>query len=158
MLAIHYTVVLCSNIVLLVFGSTSKLVLWVANMFLGAGFSAMWGSIFAFAEQYMVLGNAAGTSLIAAAGSSSLISLFFVGKLIKSSPDVLIKFNIINLLVSIFIFIIINLIIKWWSRKTKKQIKRIMDYNYSKRMSICSMGAMGSTASYLRKRSSGPQR
>ena len=153
MLVIHYTLVLGSEIALL-FGSTSKMVLWIANMTLGAGFSAVFGGVFAFADQYMVLGNYAGTSLIAAAGSSAMITLFFVGKMIKEQPEILIYFNIINTLISITFFIVINLIIKWWSKKTKKEVKRAMNYQYSKRLSICSMGAMGPTASYLSRRRS----
>ena len=153
MLVIHYTLVLGSEIALL-FGSTSMTVLWVANMTLGAGFSAIFGGVFAFADQYMVLGNYAGTSLIAAAGSSALFTLFYVGKLIKELPEVLIYFNIINSLISITFFIIINLIISWWSKKTKKETKRAMNYQYSKRLSVCSMGAMGPTASYLSRRRS----
>ena len=154
MLIIHYTLILGSEIALL-FGSKSKIVLWIANMTLGAGFSAVFGGVFAFADQYMVLGNYAGTSLIAAAGVSALFTLFYVGKMIKEQPDILIYFNIFNTIISITFFIIINLIIKWWSKKTKKQVKRAMNYQYSKRLSVCSMGAMGSTASYLcRRRSS----
>ena len=158
MLIIHYTLILGSEIALL-FGSTSKMVLWIANMTLGAGFSAVFGGVFAFADQYMVLGNYAGTSLIAAAGVSALFTLFYVGKMIKEQPDVLIYFNIINTIVSITFFIVINLIIKWWSKKTKKQVKRAMNYQHSKRLSVCSMGAMGPAASYLcRRRSSAGSR
>ena len=153
MLVIHYTLILCSEIGML-FGSTSKMILWIANMALGAGFSAVFGSVFAFADQYMVLGNYAGTSLIAAAGCSALFTLFYVGKMIKEQPEILVYFNIINTLISIIFFIIINLIIKWWSKKTKKEVKRAMNYQYNKRLSVCSMGAMGPTASYISRRRS----
>lgn len=120
MMTIHYIVIVASNIILLL-ASDSKPLFYTSNIALGAGFSVMWGSIFSFAERYLVFDNLAGTLLVTASGGSSMVSLFFVGKMIESNPNVLIYANLINISISIAIFIIINIIIVIWSKKRSKR-------------------------------------
>ena len=110
MIIIHLAVVICSNIALLFF-SYSRTLFWVFNIVLGAGFSTMWGSIFSFAEKYLVFGNLEGTMLITISSGVSMISLYFVGSLIKSHPEMLIYFNLVNCLVTIILFLSVKIII-----------------------------------------------
>ena len=105
------------------------------NILLGAGFATMWGSIFSFADQYLVFDNLAGSLLVTTSGGASMISLFIIGKMIDSNPNVLIYFHLINATISITFFVISNLIIMLWSRKTNFSIK-----NQKKRVSISSFG------------------
>ena len=146
MIIIHLAVVIGSNVALL-FCSHSRILFWVFNIILGAGFSTMWGSIFSFAEQYLVFGNFAGTMLITMSGGLSMISLYFVGILIESHPQILIYFNLINGLISIILFFLIKIIIVIWSRRAWN----IQKVKLSKqRLSVTSIGA---TVSYLSRNS-----
>ena len=118
MIAIHLSVVISSNIVLL-FCSNSLLIFWTTNIVLGAGFSTMWGSIFSFAEKYLVFGNLEGTMLTASSGGLSSVSTYFIGSFIELHPEMLIYFNLLNSLISLTLFLFINLIILIWSRRYK---------------------------------------
>ena len=146
MIIIHLAVVIGSNVGLL-FCSHSRTLFWVFNIVLGAGFSTMWGSIFSFAEQYLVFGNFAGTMLITMSGGLSMISLYFVGNLIESHPEILIYFNLINGLLSVILFLFVKIIIVTWSRRTWNIQKVKVS---KKRLSITSIGA---TVSYLSRNS-----
>ena len=146
MIIIHLTVVICSNVALLFF-SHSITLFWVFNIVLGAGFSTMWGSIFSFAEKYFVFGNLEGTMLITISGGLSMISLYFVGSQIKSHPEMLIYFNLVNCLISVILFLSVKIIIVIWSRKAWN----IEKVKVSKqRVSVTSIGA---TVSYFTRNS-----
>ena len=133
MMIMHYIVIVASNIVLLL-ASDSTPLFYTSNIVLGAGFSVMWGSIFSFAERYLVFDNLAGTMLVTASGGSSMVSLFFVGKMIESNPNALICANLINISISIAIFIIINIIIVIWSKKKSKHQEPLFERNHQVRM------------------------
>ena len=134
MMFINYSVILGSCITLL-FAINSWDLFWALNILLGTGFATMWGSIFSFADKYFVFDNLAGSLLVTTSGGASMISLFIIGKMIDSNPIILIYFHLINASISITFFVISNLIIMFWSKKTNFNIK-----NLRKELAFSSLG------------------
>lgn len=138
-----------SNIALL-FSSNSKPLFTTANCILGAGMSTMWGSIFSFADQYLVFDNLAGSMLITISAGTAMASLYIVGKLINSFPLILIYCNLLNVIISILIFLMIIMIIVVMDKKNKRKPSKTR-VSQRRRSSVASVGA---TVSYVSRRSS----
>lgn len=111
LLIIHYSIVVLSQIGLL-FAGRSLIVLWIANVAIGYGFSAMWSSILTFTERYLILNDTVGGVMLAFAGVFGAIIPYLVGLLIESLPMALVYVGLGITGFSIALHVVIRLMVR----------------------------------------------
>ncbi|XP_054162183.1 sodium-dependent glucose transporter 1B-like [Oppia nitens] len=107
MLSSHF-VICCIGIVCLAFGRTNMTMLWVANVVIGIGISAIIQSVFAFVGQHIRMTNMVGTVLIVFMSSFNIAPPYIIGLFIKQFSDIFILIESIALGVSIALFAILH--------------------------------------------------
>ncbi|CAG2165036.1 unnamed protein product [Oppiella nova] len=96
MLIIHH-IVCVIGIVCLVFGRSNMTMLYVANVMMGIGISAIIQSIFAFVGQHIRMTDMVGTVLIVFMSSFNILPPYLIGLYIKSFSDMFILFEALML-------------------------------------------------------------
>ncbi|CAG2178539.1 unnamed protein product [Oppiella nova] len=96
MLIIHHLVCVI-GIICLVFGRSNMTMLYVANVVMGIGLSAIIHSFFAFVGQHIRMTDMVGTVLIVFMSSFNILPPYLIGLYIKSFSDMFILFEALML-------------------------------------------------------------
>lgn len=105
----NHFLMLLGTFVLAIYANTSETMLWVGNIILGAGFSSVYASVYAFLEQQIRITNRIGSVFVFAGGLTAALSPSLVGQYIEPNPLILVWFNLVCCLLCLTIFIIIHL-------------------------------------------------
>ncbi len=115
MIAYHFLILIIS-IVILFSAQNSITILWFGSLTLSFGFSSIFPSIFSFISQYLIITDRIGTTLIFSSSVLNLFTPFILGTYIEKYSVIFVVSMLLNLTISIAIFVIILYII----RKTEK--------------------------------------
>ena len=111
MISYHFFLIFVALIILYV-GQLSDRLIWMGNIVLGFGFSAVFPAIFAFAEQYIKINDKISTILIFSSASLTLVTPFILGPLLENNTFILLEFEIVFFSASVILFTIILFVIK----------------------------------------------
>lgn len=111
MISYHFFLITVA-LVVLYFGQTSDRLIWIGNVILGFGFSAVFPAIFAFAEQYIKVNDKISTILIFSSASLALFTPFILGPLLENNSFILLEFEIVFFSASVLLFVVILFVIK----------------------------------------------
>ena len=103
--------------VLLIPGRYSMVCLWVASICTCLGFSAIYAGIVAFTELHMAFTNKLSATFRLLKGLFTLVTPFIVGNYIEDYSVIFIIMEFVYLSLFITLFIIINLLIVYYSHK-----------------------------------------
>ncbi|XP_054163362.1 sodium-dependent glucose transporter 1-like, partial [Oppia nitens] len=106
MLTYHYISILIALIVLL-FAQNSLIAIYVGNILIGFGLSAMWALMYSFMDQYIVITERISSILIFAVGILSATSPLLLGPYIQDEPIVLVYFSAACIAISVLSYITI---------------------------------------------------
>lgn len=120
LLIMHYSIIVLSQICLL-FADKSLVVLWIANISIGYGFSAMWSSVLAFTEKYIILNDTVGGVMLAFAGIFGAVIPYLIGWLIESEPMALVYIGMGIMGFSIMMYVAIRLMVRALRSKELKK-------------------------------------
>lgn len=105
----NHFLMLLGTFILAIYANTSETMLWVGNIILGAGFSSVYASIYAFLEQQIRITNQIGSVFVFAGGLTAALSPSLVGQYIEPNPLILVWFNLVCCLLCLTILMIIHL-------------------------------------------------
>ncbi|XP_054163819.1 major facilitator superfamily domain-containing protein 4B-like [Oppia nitens] len=111
MIAYHF-IVIAVGLTTLYFGQSSVKFIWLGNVIIGFGFSAVFPAIFAFAEQYIKVNDTISTILIFSSASLTLFTPFILGPFLENSSFILLEFEIVFFSASVLLFVVILFVIK----------------------------------------------
>ena len=122
MLSAHYLVSIV-GFLLLVLARNSECFLWLANIVVGVGLSALMQTTIAFVGQHIHMTDKIGTILITFLGSFNIAPPYVLGLFIKDYSIVFILFEVLTMLICMAIFLII-LVFIWKYEKIDKLGKK----------------------------------
>lgn len=108
------------SIILLLYSNSSEPLMWIGNIVLGAGFSSIYASIYAFLEQHIRVTNIIGSIFVFSGGLTCALSPSLVGHYIERKPLVLIYFNLICTALCLFLMFIIHVTVIFRQRQIKR--------------------------------------
>ncbi|CAG2109152.1 unnamed protein product [Medioppia subpectinata] len=108
----YHTILIFISILIMQFGKTSMVAIWVANGIIGFGFCAMWTSFWILAENCAKLDNTITSIFCITATVFNLVSPFVIGPLIEKHPEVFLYLEMAYLALTIFLFIILMIIVR----------------------------------------------
>ena len=111
MISYHFFLITVALVVLYI-GQTSDRLIWIGNIILGFGFSAVFPAIFAFAEQNIKINDKISTILIFSSASLALFTPFILGPLLENNSFILLEFEIVFFSASVLMFAVILFVIK----------------------------------------------
>ena len=118
MLYAYFCLILCGNILLAMFASTSQTMIWLSVVILGMGHSSVSPGIFAFLEQRINVTNAVTGLLMACAAAFSIIMTLVLGHHLEGSPFILIYSNLSSLSICVAVLIALSFSDIFHARKT----------------------------------------
>ena len=118
-LSAHYVICIV-GIVSLVIARNSMAMLWVANVFMGIGVSAIMQTTFAFIGQHIRLTDMIGTILITFGGALNLAPPYVLGLLIKDHSIVFVMVEALTLGIVIVVFVILLIFIRKYDMYDRK--------------------------------------
>lgn len=116
----NHVLMFTGSLILLLYSNTSEVMMWLGNIILGAGFSSVYASIYAFLEQHLSVTNTIGSIFVFAGGLTAATSPSVVGHYIEAQPLILVYFNLGCTILCFFIFLIIHLSISLKNRKMRQ--------------------------------------
>ena len=119
MLSYHYVILIVGTILLIV-GQNILSVLWVASIILCWGFSAMFAGIYTFTGQQLTMTNQLNTFFLMIRGLFTLFTPVIIGEYLDNYSVVFIFVEIFYLFSSLILFVIINYMIRRYTRSEKK--------------------------------------
>ena len=111
MIGYHFFVIFVALIVLYM-GLKSDRLIWLGNVIIGFGFSAVFPAIFAFAEEYIKINDKISTILIFSSASLNLFTPFILGPLLENNSFILLEFEIVFFSSAVILFVVILFVIK----------------------------------------------
>lgn len=93
----------------LFFAESSEAIMWVANVFYGLGFSAVYASVYALIEEQTTVGNFIGALIILTSGLSAALYPKFLGAYIEENPLILVHINLVSIFVCFFLLLFIHI-------------------------------------------------
>jgi len=120
MIAYHFAILYLSTIALIIWGQYSLPVLWVTNVCIGLGLSALFPAMFAYLEQYIVITNPIGTCVILASDVFNLFNPYVLGLMVERHSVVVIIFQCMYLVLCSTLFVGIIVIVNKYQRISKK--------------------------------------
>ncbi|CAG2175392.1 unnamed protein product [Oppiella nova] len=91
----------------LYYGSHILALIWIGNIILGFGFSAMYPAIIALTAKHCKLTDTVSTVMVFSNGTVSAITPFILGPIIENYSYVFIELEIVYLIISTFVFLVI---------------------------------------------------
>lgn len=128
MIAYHLMISIM-GIIVLIFAQNSTTFLWIANVMIGFGFSAMFPAIFAFIRQYIEMTDRIGTILTFSGGFFNLFSPFILGAFIEKFSVIFIIFELTYLLICSLLFCVILYVINNSLKYKKNSNNRVFVLN-----------------------------
>lgn len=119
LLLLHYSIISLS-LIALIFAGKSLVLLWIANVTIGYGFSAIVSANFAFIGNYLIVNDSVSGIMVAVAGALGAIIPYLIGLNIESVPESLIYINIGLIVLSVMLHTTIRLIVRLQRRKILK--------------------------------------
>lgn len=83
------TVTLLANAILLPYGDTSELMLWIGVGMIGIGMSSVWACIFGFLEQFFPVTSVIGSLMIVAGVLGEFVFPVLISYFVKDYPKIL---------------------------------------------------------------------
>ncbi|RWS00941.1 sodium-dependent glucose transporter 1-like protein [Dinothrombium tinctorium] len=123
MLSISFTILIFGNVLLIIFGFHSQIMLWVTISILGAGCSCVYPAIYAFIEERIDVTNFIGGIFMFASSIITTIMPIIVGNLIKQKPAIFMYVNTSGIFIVVIIFLFLNLTDLWKKRIQSKKSK-----------------------------------
>ena len=129
-------------IILAIYAHTSEVMMWVGNILIGAGFSSVYASFYAFlgtwlqkkdleqdqltlsyclAEQQFQVTNVIGSVFVFAGGLTAALSPSVVGAYIEANPLILVWFDLLCVSICLAVLVIVHITI--YTRLNKKNAK-----------------------------------
>ncbi|CAG2174712.1 unnamed protein product [Oppiella nova] len=101
----YHMVLLAISQAVLYFGRTSQVMVWIGNVLMGFGYSAIWPSYFQFGEDFVGLTDNIAAIFALVSAICPMITPFFFGPLVEENPDIFIimEFDNRSLLVKVVI-------------------------------------------------------
>ena len=120
MIGYHFAILYVSIGLLILFGQHNLTMLWLTNVLIGLGLSALFPAMFAYLEQYIVITNPIGTCVILFSDLFNLFNPFLLGLMVEKHSVVVILFEMLYLILCTSIFAIILLVVRKYSKISEK--------------------------------------
>ncbi|CAG2115957.1 unnamed protein product [Medioppia subpectinata] len=118
----NHIMMVAGTLILIFWANSSLVMMWMGNIILGAGFSSVYASMYAFLEHQFRVTNVIGSIFVFAGGLTCALSPSLVGKYIEANPLILIWFNLICVTLCVLIFVLIHFTICMNNRQKKAKI------------------------------------
>lgn len=114
-IAYHFLIIFAGHSLLYLF-RTDLLMVYVATVIIGLGFSAMWPAILAFTDRHLKLTDRVGTILFCTAGVVSLFTPTTIGPFLDKTsrvfnPLMLFAFEMVYIGISFVVYVFFNLVV-----------------------------------------------
>lgn len=96
-------------VLLAIYANSSEVMMYLANIIIGCGFSSVYASIYAFLENHITVTNTIGSIFVFAGGLTASLSPSLVGHYIEANPLILVWFNLVCVSLCFILFLIIHL-------------------------------------------------
>ena len=123
-LSVHFVITVI-GLVVLAFAGNSLTILWVANVIIGIGDSAICQTLYAFAGQYILLTDTVGTIIVLFLGPFNIVPPYLLGLYIKDFYKIFIIVESCAIAVCVLLFVILLLFIRKYKRIEMQQSKTI---------------------------------
>ncbi|XP_054166886.1 uncharacterized protein LOC128964326 [Oppia nitens] len=127
MIEYHFLIII-TGFCILFFSNHSLLMVQMANIVLGFGFSALFPSMFAYIKQYIEISNSIGTVLMFSSEIVVSFTPYILATFIERYAIIFIIIESLYLMISIVIFLVIIYLIR---RTTRKSVSKLLLVNNS---------------------------
>lgn len=104
---IYHLFIIIIAMAVLFYGQHSLTLIWIGNIIIGFGFSAMYSSIIALTANHVTLTDSVSTVMVFGNGVFGAVTPFVLGPLIESYPSAFIQLEVVYLILSALLFLVI---------------------------------------------------